>query len=108
MSCTACGGPATPDADMAYAHTEDCRILRGIQRRQKSAELQALVDQSSLGSIGARALRRYGKIVSGGASHEEAFAALTANEQKAMLEELEEKPLTKRDQESSDRAVREA
>lgn len=86
LYCSVCGGPAQDDP--AFAHTEDCRIGRRIMNVRKTSEFVDLLERSSLGTPGAKALRKIGQLCLQGKSQAEIDAALTPEEHAAANAEM--------------------
>lgn len=81
--CSVCGGARNRDSatlDQAYLHTEDCRIRRRWEYNRGVRRMKTLLAASSLGTPGAQALIKIGRLSTQGLSDEEIEAALTPSE----------------------------
>lgn len=86
-NCAACGGPWT---DNGYQHTPTCRIGRATTHARRMADTREAVENSSLGTPGAKALRKHGWLLLGNLSDDPADAALTPDERQAIDNEIED------------------
>lgn len=93
-SCSVCGGPlrdpATPISEYssAYDHTPDCRIAQRREYNKGVKRMKELIEASSLGTPGAQALIKIGRLSVQGLSNEEIEAALSSEDVTHARDEL--------------------
>ena len=89
FSCSVCGGLAqSTETEPAFAHTSDCRIGQRVIQVRKLAEFTEQLERSSLGTPGAKAIRKIGRMYLEGKSHAQVRAALTPEEHAAADAEM--------------------
>jgi hypothetical protein len=92
-SCSVCGGPYNDTSDIneytsAYVHTDDCRVRNRRERNIGVKRMKELIEASSLGTPGAQALIKIGRLSMEGKTNEEITQALTREEGEAARDEL--------------------
>ncbi|HEX4395426.1 MAG TPA: hypothetical protein VH084_28430 [Mycobacterium sp.] len=93
-NCSVCGGPKIDPASplnewsSAYHHADDCRVRNRREYNNGVKRMKELIEASSLGTPGAQALIKIGRLAMQGLTNEEIQTALSSEDVTHARDEL--------------------